>query len=164
MCVLKSQTLKTLIYHGRAALATPIALGESSRRYEGRADCEAHHLQPLGGQPGGNPVRQRAQACGERGHRRGFARPRVQHQPQSPGRSRQQLSGPKRVPGPGRQVHCQVCRHHGAGHGWVRHLQDLRGPLPPITRAGQHAFGGHPEFGSVQDSLWLWRQDDNHCG
>ena len=130
MCVLKSQTLKHPIYHGRAAKSSSLALGESSRCYEGRADSEAHHLQPLGGQPGRNPVRQRAQAGGERGHRRGFAHPRVQHQPQSHGRSRKQLSGPERVPGPGRQVHGQVCRHHGAGHGLVQHLQDLRGPLP----------------------------------
>ena len=65
MCVLKSQTLNTHIYHGRAALSTPLALGESYRRYEGREDCERNHLQPLVCQPGGNPVRQRAQAFGE---------------------------------------------------------------------------------------------------
>ena len=56
---------------------------------------------PSEANPGGNPVRQRAQACGERGHRRGLARPRVQHQPQSHRRSRKQLSRAKRVPGPG---------------------------------------------------------------
>ena len=89
------------IYHGCAAKPATLALGESSRRYEGRADCEAHHLQPHGGQPGGDPVRQRAQACRERGHRRGLACPRVQHQPQSNRRSRQQLSRAKRVAGPG---------------------------------------------------------------
>ena len=43
-------------------------------------------------------------------------------------------------------------------------LQDLRGPLYPSTRAGQHAFRGHPEFGSEQDSLWRWRQEDQRCG
>ena len=53
---------------------------------------------------------------------------------------------------------------HDPGHGWVRHLQDLRGPLYPTARADQHAFGGHPEFGSVQDSLWRWRQEDLRCG
>ena len=50
------------IYHGCAAKSSSVALRESARRYEGRADCEANHLQPLGGQPGRNPVRQRAQA------------------------------------------------------------------------------------------------------
>ena len=35
-----------------------------------------------------------------RGHRRGLACARVQHQPQSHRRARQQLSGPKRVAGP----------------------------------------------------------------
>ena len=89
------------VYHGRATKPTPLALRESSRCHEGRADCEAHHLQPHGCQPEGNPVRQRAQACGKRGHRRGLARASVQHQPQSHGRSRQQLSRAKRVPGPG---------------------------------------------------------------
>ena len=155
---------KHIIYHGCAAKPATLALGESSRRYEGRANGEAHHLQPHGGQPGGDPVRQRAKACRERGHRRGLARPRVQHKPQSHGRSRQQLFGPKRVAGPGGQVRCQVCLNHNPGHGWVRYLQDLRGPLYPTARADQHAFGGHPEFGSVQDSLWCWRQEDQRCG
>ena len=41
----------------------------------------------------------------------------------------------KRVPGPGRQVHCQVCRHYGAGHGLVQRLRDLRGPLSFKGRA-----------------------------
>ena len=31
-------------------------------------------------------------------------------------------------------------------------------------RAGQHAFGGHPECGSVQDPLWRWRQEDLRRG
>ena len=43
--------MKHIIYHGCAAKPATLALGESSRRYEGRADDEAHHLQPHGGQP-----------------------------------------------------------------------------------------------------------------
>ena len=31
-------------------------------------------------------------------------------------------------------------------------------------RAGQHAFGGHPECGSVQDPLWIRRQEDHRRG
>ena len=62
---------KHLIYHGCAAKPATLALGESYRRHEGRADGEAHHLQPHKCQPGGDPVRQRAQACDERGHRLG---------------------------------------------------------------------------------------------
>ena len=67
----------TPVHDGRATKPAPVALGESARRYEGRADREAHHLQPLGGQPRRDPVRLRAQAGGERGHRCGLARPRV---------------------------------------------------------------------------------------
>ena len=45
--------LKTQYIHdGCAAKPASLALGESYRRYEGRADCEAHHRQPHGGQPG----------------------------------------------------------------------------------------------------------------
>ena len=96
------QTLKTYYIHdGRATKPTPLAQRKDPGRYEGREDCEAHHLQPLGGQPGVDPVRQCAQACGERGHRRGLARPCVQHQPQSHRRSCKQLSRAKRVAGPG---------------------------------------------------------------
>ena len=65
MCIhicLKLQTLKHLIYHSCAAKPANLAFGESSRRYEGRANCEANHLQPHKCQPGGDPVRQRAQA------------------------------------------------------------------------------------------------------
>ena len=51
-CVLKFQNLNTHIYHGCAALSTPLALRESSRRYESRANRQAHHVQPLRGQPG----------------------------------------------------------------------------------------------------------------
>ena len=66
---------------GRAPKPASVALGESARCYEGRADREAHHLQPLGGQPRRDPVRLRAQAGGERGHRRGLSGPLVQPQP-----------------------------------------------------------------------------------
>ena len=53
MCLVKLQTLKThYIHHGCATKPTPLALSESSRRHESREDCEAHHLQPHGGQAG----------------------------------------------------------------------------------------------------------------
>ena len=42
---------KHIIYHGCSAKPATLALGKSSRRYESRANCEAHHLQPHGGQP-----------------------------------------------------------------------------------------------------------------
>ena len=47
------------------------------------------------------------------------------------------------------------------GYDIYKIFEDLFIPLP---RAGQHAFGGHPEFGSVQDSIWRWRQEDQRCG
>ena len=33
-----------------------------------------------------------------------------------------------------------------------------------LNERTKHAFGGHSEFGSVQDSLWRWRQEDKRCG
>ena len=90
----------------------------------------------------GDPVRPRAQACHERGHRRGLARPRVQHKLKITGAHANNYLVQNVSRSLVDKFVVKFAGKHNPGHDVLRNLQDFRRPLSLQGRAREHVARG----------------------